>query len=175
MGVVFTVGHSTHPLDEFLAMLKAHSIEQLADVRRFPMSRRHPQFNREALEVSLPEAGIAYRHMPGLGGRRQARKDSMNTAWQNESFRGYADYMQTAEFAANIDELIQLGSARRTAMMCAEAVPWQCHRSLIADALLARGVEVFDIFSAALVKQHKFTSFAKVAGEQVIYPGLLAT
>jgi uncharacterized protein (DUF488 family) len=173
MGVIYTVGHSTHPLEKFLGILKAHSIEQLVDVRRFPKSRRHPHFNRETMDLSLPEAGIAYRHMPGLGGMRHPRKHSTNTAWQNESFRGYADYMQTSEFERNLDELIAVSSELRTAIMCAEAVPWRCHRSLIADALIAREIDVQDIFSETSLKPHKLTPFASISGEKVTYPGLL--
>lgn len=173
MGVIYTVGHSTHPLEKFLAILKAHSIEQLIDVRRFPKSRRHPHFNRDAMERSLPEARITYRHMPELGGMRHPRKDSINTAWQNESFRGYADYMQTPEFERNLEELIALSSEHRTAIMCAEAVPWRCHRSLIADALIAREIDVQDIYSESSVKPHKLTPFANISGDRVTYPGLL--
>ncbi len=166
--MIYTIGHSTHPLDEFLSILKAHSIEQLIDVRRFPKSRRYPHFNRESMQLSVP----GYRHMPGLGGMRHARKDSINTAWNNESFRGYADYMQTEEFAKNLTELISVADSSPTAIMCAEAVPWQCHRSLIADALVARGIGVLDIFSAISVKEHKLTSFARISDQRVTYPGL---
>ena len=167
---VWTVGHSTRPIDEFIGMLRANGIRRLVDVRTIPKSRHNPQFNREALEVSLREAGIEYRHLPGLGGLRHARKDSMNSAWRNASFRGYADYMQTAEFRANLEELIALGSAAPTAIMCAEAVPWRCHRSLIGDALLARGESVIEIMSESKTQPHKMTPFAKVEGERVTYP-----
>ncbi len=139
---VSTVGHSTHPIDEFIGILQAHGIRRLVDVRTIPRSRRNPQFNRENLPGSLQSAGIEYHHMPGLGGLRHPRKDSMNTGWRNASFRGYADYMQTPEFGENLDRLIDLASDTATAIMCAEAVPWRCHRSLISDALAARDIPV---------------------------------
>jgi len=170
---ILTVGHSTHPLEEFLAILKAHGVEQLVDVRTIPKSRRNPQFNREALAQSLPENGIAYRHMPGLGGLRHPRKDSINSGWKNDSFRGYADYMQTPEFDQNLRTLIEAAEERPTAIMCAEAVPWRCHRSLIGDALLARGIDVEDILSATSRKPHRYTPFARIDGERVTYPGLV--
>jgi uncharacterized protein (DUF488 family) len=170
--VILTIGHSTHPLEEFLAILRAHRVEQLIDVRTIPKSRHNPQFNREALEQSLPPQGIAYQHMLGLGGLRHPRKDSINFGWKNASFRGYADYMQTPEFDENLRKLIDLATRRRTAIMCAEAAPWRCHRSLIGDALAARGIEVEDILSATSRKPHRFTPFAKIEGEVVTYPGL---
>jgi uncharacterized protein (DUF488 family) len=170
--VVLTVGHSTRSIEEFLALLKAHGVEQLADVRTIPKSRRNPQFNRDALQSVLVREGIAYVPMPGLGGLRRPRKDSINTAWRNDSFRGYADYMQTAEFDQSLQELIEIASRRPTAIMCAEAVPWRCHRSLIADALLARGVPVEDIMSESVRKPHTYTPFAKVNGTTVTYPGI---
>jgi uncharacterized protein (DUF488 family) len=171
--MIFTVGHSTHPIEEFLELLTAHGVEQLMDVRTIPKSRRNPQYNADALAESLQKAHIHYRHMPGLGGLRHPRKDSINSAWQNDSFRGYADYMQTPPFEASLSELIDASKLRRTVIMCAEAVPWRCHRSLIADALLARGIEVADILSAKPAKPHTLTSFARVDGERVTYPGLL--
>lgn len=167
---VSTIGHSTHPIEEFIRMLEAHGIRQLVDVRTIPRSRHNPQFNRESLSASLEAAGIGYRHMPGLGGLRHARKDSMNTGWRNASFRGYADYMQTPEFNENLDDLMQLAGEVPTAIMCAEAVPWRCHRSLIADALIARGVPVLEIMNAAKAHPHAMTTFAKVEGRQVTYP-----
>ncbi len=170
MGIIYTVGHSTHPREKFLAILNAHSIEQLVDVRTIPKSRRNPQFNREEMEHWLP---IPYRHMPGLGGLRHPRKDSINLGWQNASFRGYADYMLTPEFEKNLEDLIELAKEKRTAIMCAEAVPWRCHRSLIGDALLACGIEVHDIFSETSAKPHRYTPFAHVDGITVTYPGLL--
>jgi uncharacterized protein (DUF488 family) len=170
--LIFTIGHSTRPLDELVALLARNRVSQLADVRTVPKSRRHPHFVREALTESLPRAGIAYRHMPGLGGLRKPRPDSTNTAWRNEGFRGYADYMQTPAFAAALDELLEW-AARPTAIMCAEAVWWQCHRQLIADALVARGVTVRHIMSAAPPQPHHLTEFARVDGTRVTYPGLV--
>ena len=172
--MIFTIGHSTRPKEEFIGLLQAHGVEQLIDIRTVPRSRRNPQFNREALPEPLAAAGIDYLHMPSLGGLRHARPDSPNTAWQNASFRGYADYMQTPEFAAGIEELIQLGSDKQTAIMCAEAVPWRCHRSLVGDALMARGIPVEDIMSATRRQAHKLTPFARVEGTRVWYPGLVS-
>lgn len=169
---IFTVGHSTHPLEEFLAILKTHGIERLVDIRTVPRSRRNPQFNRENLPASLRESGIRYTHLRGLGGLRHPRKDSMNTAWRNDSFRGYADYMQTDEFARNLDELIALARRERVAITCAESVPWRCHRSLVADALAARGVAVRHIMTATSAKPHTVTPFARIDGRRVTYPGL---
>ena len=171
--MILTVGHSTHPIEAFLELLAAHGVEQLMDVRTIPKSRRNPQYNSDALAEALKAAHIRYRHMPGLGGLRHPRKDSINSAWQNDSFRGYADYMQTPAFEASLNELIDASQQHRTVIMCAEAVPWRCHRSLIADALLARGIEVADIMSLRPAKPHTLTSFARVAGEKVTYPGLL--
>ena len=168
---IATIGHSTHPTEEFIRMLEAHGIEQLVDVRTIPKSRRNPQFNRENLQASLKTVGIEYRHLPGLGGLRHPRKNSTNTGWRNASFRGYADYMETPEFGENLDRLMELASEMRTAIMCAEAVPWRCHRSLIADALLARGIAVREILSATQWQPHAMTSFAQVNGRQVSYPG----
>jgi uncharacterized protein (DUF488 family) len=170
--VILTIGHSTRPIEEFLAILRTHEVEQLVDVRAFPTSRRHPQFNRESLAHTLADAGIEYLHMPELGGRRHARPDSINTAWKNESFRGYADYMQTSAFSAALDTLIAAAERRRTAIMCAEAVPWQCHRSLISDALTARANQVEHILNAGSRKRHAITAFAHVEGANVTYPGL---
>ncbi len=170
MNPACTIGHSTRRIEEFLALLTAHSIELLADVRTIPKSRYNPQFNSDALADSLQGAGIAYRHMPELGGLRRPRKDSANTGWRNLSFRGYADYMETAEFRKGLHKLIYEAAQRRTAIMCAEAVPWRCHRSLIADALLARGLEVFEISSVTRVQPHKMTEFAIVEGSSVHYP-----
>ena len=167
---VSTIGHSIHPIEEFIRMLESQGIQQLVDVRTIPRSRRNPQFNRENLPVSLAAAGIGYRHMPGLGGLRHARKDSMNTGWRNASFRGYADYMQTDEFYENLNQLIQLAAEAPTAIMCAEAVPWRCHRSLIADALTARGIPVLEILSATKAQPHAMTPFAKVNGQKLTYP-----
>jgi uncharacterized protein (DUF488 family) len=168
---VHTIGHSTHPIKDFLALLQAHSITQLIDVRKIPHSRRHPQFNTETLAASLASKGIAYKHMPELGGLRHAHRDSINTAWRNASFRGYADYMQTPEFQSALQTLIDLSAGTPTAIMCAEAVPWKCHRSLIGDALLARGIRVLDILNPTKAAPHALTPFARVNGTEVIYPG----
>ena len=168
---VYTIGHSTHPIEEFIELLQAHSIAQVIDVRTIPRSRHNPQFNSEALAASLSSKGIVYRHMPELGGLRHARRDSINTAWRNASFRGYADYMQTPEFQAAVQALIDLATGTPTAIMCAEALPWKCHRSLIADALLARGISVLDILSPTKATLHALTPFARVNGTDVTYPG----
>ena len=139
-GTVFTLGHSTLPIERFVALLARYGIEQLADVRTVPRSRRNPQFNADALSESLRTVGISYVPFRELGGLRKPRPDSPNSGWRNESFRGYADYMQTPEFEAGLSRLVELGAKQRTAIMCAEAVPWRCHRSLVADALVARGI-----------------------------------
>jgi uncharacterized protein (DUF488 family) len=170
---VFTIGHSTRSLDEFVALLQAHGISQLGDVRTVPKSRRHPHFAGDALAVSLPTVGIAYRHLPALGGLRKPRRDSSNSAWRHEGFRGYADYMESAAFSAAIDDLIAWARASRTAVMCAEAVWWRCHRQLIADALVARGVTVQHIQTLRSAPPHKLTEFAQVSGDRVSYPGLV--
>ena len=169
--VIFTIGHSTHPIEEFVGVLRAHTIALLADIRTIPKSRHNPQFNSDALAASLAAARIGYRHLAALGGLRHARRDSINTAWRNASFRGFADYMQTPEFAAGLDELIEIATANRTAIMCAEAVPWRCHRSLVADALVARGIPVEDILNENRAVPHKITPFAVVSGTRVTYPG----
>ena len=153
-------------------MLEAHGIQQLADVRTIPKSRRNPQFGQDQLAAALEQHGIRYIHLPGLGGLRHARKDSINTGWKNASFRGYADYMQTPAFADSVAKLIELAGPAPTVIMCAEAVPWRCHRSLIADALAARGIEVEHIFSATSRKSHTYTPFARIEGESVTYPAL---
>jgi uncharacterized protein (DUF488 family) len=173
MPPIFTIGHSTRTPGQLLALLKAHNIERLADVRTIPRSRRNPQFNADVLPAPLAEAGILYVPMPELGGLRHPRKDSPNTAWQNESFRGYADYMLTPQFEAALARLVEMARTARVAIMCAEAVPWRCHRSLIADALTARGIPVEHITSEHAAKPHRLTPFAKVEGRQVTYPGLL--
>jgi len=168
---IHTIGHSTRPIDDFIRILQAHGIAQLVDVRTIPKSRHNPQFNRETLPTSLGAAGIEYRHMPGLGGLRHPHPGSTNTGWRNASFRGYADYMQSAEFRQNLETLIELAAGKPTAIMCAEAVPWRCHRSLVADALMARGVEVIEILSETKVQPHSMTPFARVEDNQVTYPG----
>jgi uncharacterized protein (DUF488 family) len=168
---IFTIGHSTRSLDEFVGMLKAHGIEQLLDVRTIPKSRRVPQFNSEALAPELRKRGIDYVHLQSLGGLRHAKKDSINTGWRNASFRGYADYMGTEEFRAGVSRLLELAGAKRSAIMCAESVPWRCHRSLIGDALLVRGVQVEDIMSATSSRPHELTPFAQVSGDTITYQG----
>jgi len=170
--LVLTIGHSTRALEESLRLLDAHGVTRLVDVRTVPRSRRHPQFNKDSLPRALQNAGIAYTHMPGLGGLRHPRKDSLNLGWRNEGFRGFADYMQTPEFGKALQALITLSEKERVAIMCAEAVPWRCHRSLIADALLARGVRVEHILSLTRSQPHQLTPFAHLFGTEVTYPGL---
>jgi uncharacterized protein (DUF488 family) len=168
---VFTIGHSTRPIGEFIHLLQAHAIRQLLDIRTIPKSRRNPQFNTDALAASLAAAKIAYVHMKELGGLRHPARDSLNLGWRNASFRGYADYMQMPAFAEALDRAIDLAKEKPpTVLMCAEAVPWRCHRSLVADALLVRGIRVFEIISAAEPKEHKLTSFAHVSGTRITYP-----
>jgi len=169
-GTVFTVGHSTLPIERFLALLAAYGVEQLADVRTVPRSRRNPQFNADALSASLRAAGISYVPFRELGGLRKPRPDSPNSGWRNASFRGYADYMQTEQFGSALARLVELASEPRTAIMCAEAVPWRCHRSLVADALVARGIGVVEILSETSYREHALTPFARVAGTEVTYP-----
>jgi uncharacterized protein (DUF488 family) len=168
---VLTVGHSTRSIDEFISLLKAHEVDQLVDVRSIPKSRHVPQFNSDALADALRKAGIKYVHLASLGGRRHTKKDSPNTGWRNASFRGYADYMSSQEFRDGLDRLLELAHVKRTAIMCAEAVPWRCHRSLIGDALLVRGVHVEDIMSPSSLREHELTQFAKVKGLEITYPG----
>lgn len=169
---VFTIGHSTHPIDEFIALLRTNGVEQLVDVRTVPGSRHNPQFGAQALEQSLTDAGLLYARMEELGGLRHtpANVESINGAWRNKSFRSYADYMQTEPFVQGIDTLIALAQTNPVAIMCAEAVPWRCHRSLIADALVVRDLTVKDIMSATSTKPHTLTSFAAVEGRRVWYP-----
>jgi uncharacterized protein (DUF488 family) len=167
---VLTVGHSNRPLEEFLHMLQAHQVALVADVRKMPGSRRNPQFNQDTLSHALREAGMAYVYLPGLGGLRRRRLDSPNTGWHNASFRAYADYMLTGEFEQNLDTLLQQARRQRTAVMCAEALPWRCHRSLIADALLVRGVAVQRIFSASRTEPHRLRWWAHVEGTRLTYP-----
>jgi uncharacterized protein (DUF488 family) len=169
-GSVLTIGHSTRSLDEFVTLLKGHAVTLVIDVRTIPRSRHNPQFNRDSLPDSLKKAGIEYVHMPGLGGLRHARTDSLNIGWRNASFRGYADYMQTPEFQEEIENVIQLAKEHRLALMCAEAVPWRCHRSLIGDALTVRGVRTEDIMSLTQRRLHALTPFALVRGTNVTYP-----
>jgi uncharacterized protein (DUF488 family) len=169
---VLTVGHSTRPINEFIELLQAHGVERVVDVRTVPKSRRNPQFGQDLLPASLEAAGIAYTHLPQLGGLRRARPDSPNTGWRNASFRGYADHMQTPEFAQGLAAVIDLEKTQRVALMCAEAVPWRCHRSLIADALLVHGIPSGDIASPTRRTPHKLTPFARVDGTRITYPAL---
>jgi uncharacterized protein (DUF488 family) len=163
--VVMTVGHSTRLAADFIHLLEAHDVQRLVDVRTIPRSRNNPQFNRGQLGVALHSARLHYRYMPGLGGLRHARRDSINNGWHNSSFRGFADYMQTPEFRKHVDDLIELAKWERIAVMCAEAVPWRCHRSLIADALLARGIEVREITSATRTRLHALTPELNTSGQ----------
>ena len=165
---VFTIGHSTRELDEFVALLRENGIERLADIRRYPGSRRYPHFSRESLATTLPQVGIEYIHVEQLGGRRQPRVDSPNTAWRNEQFRAYADHMASDEFRDAVDAL--LASDKITAVMCAEAVPWRCHRNLLADDLVRRGIEVIHILGTNATKPHEMNPNARLAGGHLTYP-----
>jgi uncharacterized protein (DUF488 family) len=168
--IIFTVGHSTRSAEEFAALLEAHGVEAIADVRLIPKSRRYPHFADDQLARWLPDAGIAYVPFKQLGGRRRPAKDSVNVGWRNDSFRGYADFMQTDAFHRAVNQLAELAAQRPTATMCAEAVPWRCHRSLISDALLVRGWRVLDITSETRAPAHKLTRFARVDGLHITYP-----
>lgn len=168
--LVMTIGHSTRTIEEFIRLLQAHGATFVVDVRTVPRSRHNPQFNKESLPRSLKQAGLGYVHVPGLGGLRHAKLDSPNMGWRNASFRGYADYMQTPEFAQSLEELMRLANQDGIVLMCAEAVPWRCHRSLIADALLVRGVRTEDILSATRRQVHTLTPFAKTMGTAITYP-----
>ena len=170
---IWTVGHSTRSREEFEQILKSHDIEVLVDVRTFPGSRRYPQFNRETLRESLNRNGIEYRHEPRLGGRRSPRPDSHNTAWRNAQFRGYADHMETEEFKRGVRELLELAAKRRVAVVCAEAVWWRCHRSLISDYLKAAGHEVSHMLDEKKTEEHPFTSAAHIVDGKLSYRGLL--
>jgi uncharacterized protein (DUF488 family) len=170
--LLHTIGHSNRPLADFLALLAENNVEHIADVRRFPGSRRHPQFGRDALAASLADAGIRYTHLPALGGRRSTRDAaSPNSAWRVAAFAAYADYMLTADFARAFTELEALAKNSRAAIMCAEALPWQCHRRLIADQFLAQGWSVLDIIGPNNTKPHELPPFAKIEHGQVTYPG----
>ena len=170
ISAILTIGHSTRSLGEFISILKSHGVEKVVDIRTIPRSRKNPQFNRETLPEELEKENIKYVHFSLLGGLRKARPDSINTAWENESFRGFADYMQTRDFAKGIDEVIAMAGEVRLALMCAEALPWRCHRSLVADALVARGIPVDHIMSLKKRNQHTMTRFAKVEAGRVNYP-----
>lgn len=168
--IVWTIGHSIRPLDKLAALLNENGIRHLADVRTMPRSRRNPQFNTETLPENLAAHGIGYTHMPALGGLRHARKDSINLGWKNASFRGYADYMQTPEFELGLQTLLEMAQKETLAVMCAEAVPWRCHRYLIADALSVRGTDVHHILGPRKWQPHKLTAFAHVEGTRITYP-----
>lgn len=169
MTLIHTIGHSTRTLDELVSLLRRHGVDHLADVRAHPGSRRYPHFSRDALESSLPELGIGYSHHPDLGGRRRGLPDSPNGAWRNASFRAYADYLGTEDFARALDSLIDVANVKNVAIMCAEAVPWRCHRWLISDALVARGVDVHHILDARS-EPHSLTRFARLRDGKVVYP-----
>ncbi|HKF75777.1 MAG TPA: DUF488 domain-containing protein [Candidatus Dormibacteraeota bacterium] len=171
---LFTVGHSTRSLDELLDLLHSHEVTLLADVRTVPRSRRLPHFDLASLAVELPRRGVEYVHLPELGGLRRPRPDSPNQGWRNAGFRGYADHMDTPEFRAGLERLARLGRDRDVAFMCAEAVPWRCHRSLLADALVARGIPVRHIVGAGRSQAHALTPFAHVEGDRITYPGAAA-
>jgi uncharacterized protein (DUF488 family) len=168
--IVLTIGHSTRTQDEFISLLRAHGVSCVVDVRTVPRSRHNPQFNEDLLAAALKKAGLKYVHFAGLGGLRHAKPDSVNVGWRNASFRGFADYMQTPEFEQSLKELIRLANEERIALMCAEAVPWRCHRSLIADALLVHRIRTEDIMTATRRQVHFLTPFAKVRGTKITYP-----
>lgn len=168
--LIYTIGHSNRPIDAFLGLLKANQVDRVLDIRTVPRSRHNPQFSQEELSRSLSEAGIAYSYLAKLGGLRKTRADSRNTGWRNLSFRGYADYMQSPEFAEAVESVVRLAGEERCALMCAEAVPWRCHRSLVGDALLIRGVQVEDIIGPGRRHPHKLTPFAHVDGLEIRYP-----
>ena len=170
---IYAIGHSTHPLDHFITLLKAHGIHMVCDVRTVPRSRHVPQFNKDSLEIALPAQGLGYHHFPQLGGLRKPHRDSINLGWRNASFRGFADYMQTDQFEEGLKDLINLSEEEGpVVIMCAEALPWRCHRSLIADALLARGVNVLQLDNRGHATPHSLTSFALVKDGKVTYPGI---
>lgn len=166
---IWTIGHSIRPLEEFVGMLQAFQIELLADIRSFPGSRKFPQFNKENLEISLPENNFEYTHLKKLGGRRKVKPDSKNTAWRNASFRGYADYMETEVFNEGLEELKRLASKKRTAYMCSEAVWWRCHRSMVSDALKVQGWKVNHIMGVGKETEHPYTGPAKIKGDRLTY------
>ncbi len=168
--VIFTIGHSTRPVSEFVEIIQTYRIKKVVDIRTIPKSRHNPQFNQDALRETLKAVKIGYLHMKGLGGLRHSQRDSPNMAWRNASFRGFADYMQTREFEENIEKLIEAAEKRAIVIMCAEAVPWRCHRSLIGDALLVRGVQVRHVISAGSSRDHVLTPWAKVKGTKITYP-----
>ena len=173
MHTIYTIGHSTRSADGFVAILQEYRIEMVVDVRSIPKSRHNPQFNKQDLKKTLGEHNIDYVHLEALGGLRHSTKDSINTAWKNSSFRGFADYMQTPEFARGINQLIELAGEKQVAIMCSEAMPWRCHRSLIGDALLVRNLHVEDIMSGKISRPHILTPWAEVSGIKITYPGQL--
>jgi uncharacterized protein (DUF488 family) len=168
--VIYTIGHSTRPIASFLRLLRAHRVGRVIDVRTVPRSRHNPQYERKALSAALHRAGLHYRHLAGLGGLRHPRRDSINVGWTNSGFRGYADYMQTTAFAAALERCIELAREEPTVLMCAEAVPWRCHRSLIADALIVRGIAAEEITSGVRTRPHVLTPWAVVDGTRITYP-----
>ncbi len=168
--LVLTIGHATRPLEVFCQILQTNKVEKVADVRTVPRSRYNPQFNKETLHAALVAVGIGYLHLPGLGGLRHPKKDSPNLGWRNASFRGFADYMQTPEFEENLLALIEMAKQEQLCLMCAETVPWRCHRSLIADALTLRGVKVEHILAEHRLQEHRLTAFARVEGTRITYP-----
>lgn len=168
--MIFTIGHSTRPFADFVELLKSNGVERVIDIRTVPRSRHNPQFNRDTLGPALRKFGIAYTHLKKLGGLRHARPDSVNLGWHNASFRGFADYMQTPDFEGGLARAIKLAQTKPSALMCAEAVPWRCHRSLVADALLVRGIPVKDIVGASSPRPHELTPFARVRGTLITYP-----
>lgn len=172
---VFTIGHSTRPIDDFLHLLKSHGVQRVVDVRTLPRSRFNPHFDITRLPAHLRAAHIHYTHLPGLGGLRRPHRDSPNIGWRNISFRGYADHMRSAAFKRSLERCLELASVERIAVMCAEAVPWRCHRSLIADALVARGIDALEIASDSRVRPHTLTPFAQVDGTVITYPAIPAT
>lgn len=167
---IFTIGHSTRPIEDFIELLRAHGVKRVVDIRTIPRSRHNPQFNSEQLKESLQAAGIGYIHLKQLGGLRHPKKDSINLGWRNSGFRGFADYMQTPEFESGLERAIRLGQTKPTALMCAEAVPWRCHRSLVADALTVRKIPVKHIMSATRTQDHEITPFAHIRGLHITYP-----
>lgn len=168
--MICTIGHSNRPIEDFVALLWSNEISRVLDVRTVPRSRHNPQFNLETLPATLQAVGISYTHLPGLGGLRRPRPDSPNAGWRNLSFRGYADYMQSADFRENVERVVDMSTAERCVLMCAEAVPWRCHRSLVGDALLVRGVRVEDIVGTGGRRPHVLTRFARVDGIRITYP-----
>lgn len=171
---ILTIGHSTRTIEDFTSLLQAHGVQLIVDIRTAPRSKRNPQFNEDTLQASLKKSGIDYVRLKELGGLRHPRKDSQNMGWRNLSFRGFADYMQTPEFETGIKELIRLAQGRSVAIMCAEALPWRCHRSLVADALLVRGIQVEHIMTLKNRTEHSMTKWAVVDGKQITYPELPA-